>query len=181
MRRSGQQGVQHRQDSNGPATTVITFRLRFQANYGQRIRVVGNCEQLGSWDHMHGAEMKWTDGHLWIANVGLPRDTVLEYKFVVLESDGVTPAAWQSGNNAVLPLLVRLAAISAWCSALKLRDATSSAIGLRNATSCAIRLRIAEVSAWCCAIRLRDAPSSAIALRVVESLLRAVQLDCAEC
>lgn len=111
VRRSGQQGVQHRYDSSGsgsgPGTTVITFRLRFQATYGQRIRVVGNCDQLGMWDHMHGAEMTWSDGHLWTASVGLPRDTVLEYKFVVLESDGRTPAEWQSGNNAVLPLLVR--------------------------------------------------------------------------
>jgi len=94
-------------DAVSEGDTKVTFWLRFQAEYGQRLRVVGNHAALAVWDGARAPELQWTEGHMWHVTVLLPRGSVQEYKFVLLQSDGVTPAAWQQGNNAVLAIMVR--------------------------------------------------------------------------
>ena len=93
---------------NMDAPVLVTFWLTFQAEFGQRICIVGNCPGLGNWQHKAAPEMQWSDGHKWNVTVEVPNSHVVEYKYVVLQPDGVTALQWQQGNNAVLAILVRL-------------------------------------------------------------------------
>ena len=94
-------------DTGLDGETKVKFCLKFRAEFGQRIRVVGSCSSLGNWDMPSSPELQWSAGHLWQVTIHLPRGTVHEYKFVICHSDGYTAAAWQQGNNAVLAILVR--------------------------------------------------------------------------
>jgi hypothetical protein len=49
-----------------------------------------------------GVELEWSSGDKWNAIVEIPAGAILEYKYVLLEGDGVRSLAWQSGNNSVL-------------------------------------------------------------------------------
>lgn len=51
-----------------------------------------------------GAELKWTEGDRWHANIELPSGTIYEYKYVVLDSSGTNALSWQRGNNSVLAI-----------------------------------------------------------------------------
>lgn len=84
----------------------MTFWLSFQAEFGQRICIVGNCPGLGNWQHKAAPELQWSDGHKWNVTVEVPNGHVIEYKYVVLQPDGLTALQWQQGNNAVLAVLV---------------------------------------------------------------------------
>lgn len=88
-------------------TVIVTFVLTFQAEFGQRICIVGNCPGLGNWQHKAAPEMQWSDGHKWTVTVEVPSEYIVEYKYVVLQPDGLTALQWQQGNNAVLAILVR--------------------------------------------------------------------------
>ncbi|EHB09519.1 Starch-binding domain-containing protein 1 [Heterocephalus glaber] len=77
--------------------------IRFQVHYltntdVQFIAVTGDHESLGRWDtyvplHHH------KDG-VWSHSVLLPADTVMEWKFVLVENGGV--ARWEEGSNRLL-------------------------------------------------------------------------------
>lgn len=84
------------------STTPVTFWLKYKAEFGQRIRVVGSSEELGAWSQRRGPELTWGPGDMWSVTLELARNQVYEYKYVVLHSDGINAVAWQFGNNAVL-------------------------------------------------------------------------------
>lgn len=102
-----QGGVQQLQEVAADGVVCVTFWLQYQAEFGQRICVVGNCVGLGMWQHKAAPELQWNEGHLWSVTVEVPAAQVLEYKYVVMQPDGLTALHWQSGNNAVLALMVR--------------------------------------------------------------------------
>ena len=56
----------------------------------------------GSWNLSQGAELEWSPGDKWNVIAELPAGSVVEYKYVCLEGDGVHAIAWQTGNNNVL-------------------------------------------------------------------------------
>ena len=67
----------------------LTLKVTYQTYYGQEIGIVGNIPQLGSWDTSKPLKMKWTEGHIWMAedipiseNNGDP--TYFMYKYVLL-------------------------------------------------------------------------------------------------
>lgn len=49
-----------------------------------------------------GCELEWSSGDKWIAIVEIPAGAIVEYKYVLLEGDGLKAIAWQQGNNNVL-------------------------------------------------------------------------------
>jgi hypothetical protein len=111
-----QTSIQRRQDNavqisesgsarDGPAS-FVTFWLHYRAEFGQRICIVGNTDSLGSWVLRNGPEMKWGEGHKWSVTVEVPAGGIVEYKYVVLQPDGLHPLQWQEGNNAVLAIMV---------------------------------------------------------------------------
>jgi len=38
------------------------FVIPYKTFFGQTVRVVGNCRQLGSWDPHHAPNMEWVEG-----------------------------------------------------------------------------------------------------------------------
>ena len=51
-----------------------------QVRYGQRLWVVGNQQELGSWNVDSGLKLKWHEGHVWSAAVELDVGSKVEYK-----------------------------------------------------------------------------------------------------
>lgn len=84
--------------------TAVTFWLQYHAEWGQRLRVIGSHPSIGSWDVTKASELKWNEGDRWSTTVELTPGRIVEYKYVVLASDGDTTSAWQLGNNSVLAI-----------------------------------------------------------------------------
>lgn len=93
----------------------VTFWLQYQAEFGQCIRIVGSTDSLGTWTLRGAPEMKWGQGHKWSVTVEVPAGAIVEYKYVVLQSDGVNALHWQQGNNAVLAVMVRVPSWNCLC------------------------------------------------------------------
>eukprot|EP01070_Trichotokara_eunicae_P006814 Trichotokara_eunicae@DN5154_c0_g1_i3.p1 len=87
-----------------------------EVNFGDELRVTGNCEVLGHWDPEAGTRMSWTAGHKWTATVHLDlRESsmatatgpmhssssspiaTLEYKYVIINQN--YGAVWEPGSN----------------------------------------------------------------------------------
>jgi hypothetical protein len=83
-----------------------TFRTRI-ANIaeGDTPRVVGNVPALGDWDPQNGVEFHSGLGVFpyWSASVDLPTDETIEFKWVILRSDG--SVEWEEGPNRTLATL----------------------------------------------------------------------------
>ena len=52
----------------------LILRVRYETSYGEDLWILGSPEFLSSWDPNKnggkgGMQMKWTDGHLWIAEI----------------------------------------------------------------------------------------------------------------
>jgi hypothetical protein len=58
----------------------------------------------GAWNLAKAPFLRWSEGDLWNVTLELAAGGVYEYKYVVVESDGVTAASWQRGANNVLAL-----------------------------------------------------------------------------
>jgi hypothetical protein len=58
----------------------------------------------GGWDLNQAPALAWSDGDLWNVTLDLDAGTVYEYKYVVMNPDGRSAAAWQSGGNSVVAL-----------------------------------------------------------------------------
>ncbi|XP_012599713.1 starch-binding domain-containing protein 1 [Microcebus murinus] len=77
--------------------------VRFQVHYvtstdGQFIAVTGDHEGLGRWNTY--TPLHHTDGGFWAHSVSLPADTVVEWKFVLVENGQV--ARWEECSNRSL-------------------------------------------------------------------------------
>ena len=85
---------------------------------GQSVAIVGNIEELGNWKQFK-ANMKWTDGHVWVLEnvpISVP---YFQYKYVIMR-DG-QPEKWEQGINRIGDLML----LSAQCkggSSLSLND-----------------------------------------------------------
>lgn len=82
----------------------VRFWLKFHVDYGQTIRIIGGHDQLGAWNLAKAPFLRWSEGDLWNVTMELAAGGVYEYKYVVVEADGVTAASWQRGANNVLAL-----------------------------------------------------------------------------
>ncbi|GAB4813201.1 hypothetical protein N2152v2_000247 [Parachlorella kessleri] len=83
-------------------TSKVRFWLKYRAEWGQRLKVVGTHESLGGWVLTGAPELKWSEGDNWHATVELPTGCIVEYKYVLLDHSGQHAIAWQRGNNSVL-------------------------------------------------------------------------------
>jgi len=85
----------------GAQTAFTNVRLRFevdaQTHWGDRIVLVGDVPELGSWDPARGVELQGDDYPTWTASVLLPPGAAVEYKYVRRSGDG--QAEWELGHN----------------------------------------------------------------------------------
>jgi len=84
-------------------TCTVSFNLKFHAEFGQSLKIIGSCPALGSWDLSHAATMFWGPNDVWTTEIAVDKSSVLEYKYVLMDSYGQAKA-WQQGNNGVLAI-----------------------------------------------------------------------------
>ena len=58
---------------------------------------MGDHEKLGNWSTDDAAELKWSDGHVWTADMDIPEDSNVEYKVVNVKGQG--DPRWEKGGN----------------------------------------------------------------------------------
>lgn len=90
-------------------TTTVTFIFHHKTQVGEEVRVVGNTKGLGQWDPKHTIPMKFIDQKddpVWVAHldVKFPLDQSLEYKYVLMMSEGGQKKfkEWEPCANRVL-------------------------------------------------------------------------------
>ncbi|KAK9846893.1 hypothetical protein WJX84_008768 [Apatococcus fuscideae] len=109
QRQSGQQAAKTspaagRTSRQSGQLARVTFWLKFHADFGQRLKVVGSHPNLGAWTLTEAPELMWSPDDNWNTTLELPMGGIVEYKYVLLASNGAQPLSWQRGNNSVLAL-----------------------------------------------------------------------------
>ena len=84
-------------------STRVHFRWAVDSfEFGDQVKVVGNCESLGHWDPLHGLNLYSTDDTFPCfctrEPIIVPSRVSIEYKYIVLKPDG-TIRQWQSQPN----------------------------------------------------------------------------------
>jgi hypothetical protein len=79
----------------GVAVEVPDCPLRF----GEHLRMVGDCEELGAWDATAAPSLVWQEGHSWVGELSVPPGPH-SFKLVVLRGDG--GQYWEEGENRTL-------------------------------------------------------------------------------
>lgn len=98
----------------------VLFKLQYEVQFGQSIRVIGSHPTLGDWQIDAAPTMNWSPGNVWVYEAELPAGSVVEYKYVVTQSGSLHGQSWQQGNNAVLavtPEEDRLVVVDNWSAA----------------------------------------------------------------
>jgi cyclomaltodextrin glucanotransferase len=77
---------------NGPV--VVTFQLNgIETSPGQRLVVIGGCEELGSWNLQHAYGMEYVNCNTWICEVAFAASAgiLVQFKYVLFDAnDGAT-------------------------------------------------------------------------------------------
>lgn len=76
----------------------IIFEVAHRVNFGEIVRVCGDCDELGQWNPRDGVTLEWSEGDKWTGSALLPRNKTVEFKFVVMTSEG-NAAVWEGGPN----------------------------------------------------------------------------------
>ncbi|EFN52713.1 hypothetical protein CHLNCDRAFT_54374 [Chlorella variabilis] len=74
--------------------------------FGEHLRLVGSCAEMGGWDAKSAPSLDWQEGNNWVAELALPPGEHL-FKLVIMRSDG--EQQWEDGNNRELPVAVAAA------------------------------------------------------------------------
>lgn len=75
--------------------------MGYKTELGQSVCVVGGLDELGQWKQFK-ANMRWTEGHVWVLeNVQISKP-YFQYKYVVMK-DG-RPDRWEQGINRIADL-----------------------------------------------------------------------------
>lgn len=80
----------------------MRFTIKKKVSFGDRLCVVGDHEKLGKWRTDDAANLKWSEGHVWSAEMDLPEESTLEYKVVNVKGEG--DPRWEKGNNRTLEI-----------------------------------------------------------------------------
>jgi cyclomaltodextrin glucanotransferase len=62
----------------------------FRSSYGQRVRVIGNCPELGGWDREKSFPLEYINDNMWIGHLPVKESSgkAIAYKFIVEQPDG---------------------------------------------------------------------------------------------
>lgn len=77
----------------------LNVRLNHQVKFGEHVAMFGSAKEIGSWKKK--SPLNWTENG-WVCELELSGGQVLEYKFVIVKSDG--SLSWESGDNRFLKL-----------------------------------------------------------------------------
>ena len=86
-----------------PTSVDVTFQVRARTKFGQTMKIVGNTEELGSWDKDKAVGLsasQYTDADpVWKGTVKLAAGQAMEYKYIVVNPDG--SLTWERDPNRV--------------------------------------------------------------------------------
>ena len=74
------------------------FSIHYETQFGEKIVLVGESEELGQWDVTKGISLNWNQDHCWTERVRLSKVPV-EYKYVCLSNE---QSIWEKGINHVI-------------------------------------------------------------------------------
>ena len=81
-------------------STEVTFHYTCrETKFGDRVAMAGNLALLGHWDPNRAVELTTTPDRfpVWTIKIDLPRDRVVEYKYLVLSGKGAKQTVeWES-------------------------------------------------------------------------------------
>eukprot|EP00210_Caulerpa_lentillifera_P006127 g5854.t1 len=88
-------------------TAKVEFSIKFRANYGQQLKLIGTTFHFGSWSISRCPAMIWHKDDIWKRTLDLPVEHIYEYKYIVVDSQGANVVHWQQGNNCVLAVSLK--------------------------------------------------------------------------
>lgn len=135
--------------------TVPDCRLAF----GEHLRVVGGCPELGGWDVAAAPALVWHEGDRWAADVALPAGQHA-WKLVILRADG--SQHWEEGPNRELRISELAAAAAAAPAAAESAPVLRVTAGFGDTASTAVAADHSQL----------QAAAQAAAARVAELLAR---------
>ncbi|GFH09765.1 CBM20 domain-containing protein [Haematococcus lacustris] len=86
------------QGSQGCAVHVTMHQ---KLEYGQVLKLVGSCKEMGQWQVEKANSMHWQEGDIWVATMQLAPGTYA-FKAVVASSSGAMEPHWEAGFNRQL-------------------------------------------------------------------------------
>ncbi|WP_063830702.1 carbohydrate-binding module family 20 domain-containing protein [Kitasatospora phosalacinea] len=99
-----------------PAPVTAVFRATATTAYGQGLYLAGNLAELGGWDPAKAVPLTTDSGSYpaWTADLQLPSDTPVEYKYLIKDPDGTV--VWEDGDNrtALTPATGTFTADDTW-------------------------------------------------------------------
>jgi len=80
--------------------TEVTFNYTCNTKFGEKVALIGSMPLLGHWDPARAVELRTNPATfpVWTTKIDLPRDKIVEYKYVVLqEAKGARPrVVWEN-------------------------------------------------------------------------------------
>jgi hypothetical protein len=76
-----------------PTATAVTVSVTVPdcvLQFGEHLRLVGSCAELGGWDPSAAPALIWHSGHVWRCQLALPAGAALAFKLVIVRGDGAT-------------------------------------------------------------------------------------------
>lgn len=101
------------------APLVVVFQVNgFTTQPGQSLAIVGDCDELGQWDHAKAYGMEYVNDNTWVATVGFhpAQASVLNYKFIVRQANGDPIVEYLINRRTMLPERGRIAIDCFWNS-----------------------------------------------------------------
>ena len=99
------------------AALVVVFQINgFETQPGQSIAIIGDCDELGHWDHAKAYGMEYVNQNTWTATVGFNRSvaSVLNFKFIVFQPNGEPIVEYLINRKTVIPQEGRIAIDCFW-------------------------------------------------------------------
>lgn len=99
-----------------PTEARITFIVRCQTSYAQRIRIVGDHPALGGWDPVRAQELTTSssDYPTWRISLTLPAARKLSYKYVCVTSSDVPPTVLADDHYVSQHSELEAMSVAAW-------------------------------------------------------------------
>ena len=101
------------------APLVVVFQINgFATQPGQSLAIVGDCDELGNWDHAKAYGMEYVNDNTWVATVGFysEQSSLLNYKFIVRQANGEPIVEYLINRRTMLPQGGRIAIDCFWNS-----------------------------------------------------------------
>lgn len=81
----------------GPCTCVLSEQKK--VNFGEVLVLVGDADYLGNWSIENAKRLEWNENNVWAADVEIPPDSTLEYKYAKIVDESEEVLDWSPEGN----------------------------------------------------------------------------------